>query len=114
MKLDGSLGSNVPVDSSAADDNRGHVNFCVHFRTFSDDQGVVTLNLAAKDPIDANAPFELELAVEFGASPEQGCDLGSRDLLFHAAGLPGTGARGQPADGFASDPKERACLRPRA
>ncbi len=86
VQLDRGLGANVPVDDAAANDDRGNVNFCVHLGALADDESVVALNLSAKDAVDADPPFESELAVEFGAASEQGRNLGGRDLLFHSDG----------------------------
>jgi|HubBroStandDraft_1064217.scaffolds.fasta_scaffold17152_3 hypothetical protein len=86
VQLNRRLGANVPVHDAAANDDRGNVNFCVHLGALADDERVVALNLSAKDAVDADPPFESELAVEFGAASEQGRNLGGGDLLFHSDG----------------------------
>ena len=41
---------------------------------------------ALEDAVDAHASFEVELAFELGSAPEQGGDLGGRDLWLHGLG----------------------------
>jgi hypothetical protein len=59
VQLDGRFGANVPLHHASAHDDRGNVNFCVHFCTLADDQRVVAPDLPAKDAVDTNPPFEL-------------------------------------------------------
>ncbi len=55
-------------------------------RPLADDQHVVAVDLALEPPVDAHPPLEEELALEVGAPPEQGVDLGGA-VAVHRPGL---------------------------
>jgi hypothetical protein len=91
VDLDGVLGADVPVHDAPAHDDRGHVDLGAHLGSLPDDERVVALDLALEHSVDPNAPLELQLPFELGAAPQEGRDLGGRELLIHGGGLPGRG-----------------------
>jgi len=95
IHLDRGLGANVPIHDPATHNHGGDVDFGVNFGALADDEGIFTPNLALEDAVDPDAPFEMELALELGAAPQEGGNLGGRQLLLHRPGLSGSGVEGQ-------------------
>jgi hypothetical protein len=83
MNFNCGFGANVPSNESASHDHRGNIDFGLDLRAFADDEGVFALDLAFENAVDPHSPFEVELALEFCAAPEQGGDFCRRELLFH-------------------------------
>jgi hypothetical protein len=92
VKLNGGFCPDVSPNDASPNDYGGNVDLRVHLGALANDQSVFTPDFSAEDSVDSDAPLEVKLPLEFGAAPEEGGDLGSRELRFHTPrALPGPG-----------------------
>src|SRR5438045_8899586 len=66
VQLDGFGRPDVRSDHAALDDHRGDVDLALHFGAFPDHEHVRAGDLPREMPVDADTPFEMELALEPG------------------------------------------------
>src|SRR5579872_226627 len=87
VHLDRRPRANVSVNRAAAHDDRRDVDLGMNLGPLPDDEGVVAPDLPLENAVDPDAPLEVKLAFELRAAAEEGGDLGSRELRFHACCL---------------------------